>query len=279
LNSDPALDEWRRIVTARDQQRDALRRPEDPAPERFWEKRAQRFARFSRELDPDDPFLRFVQERPQEGDTLLDVGAGTGRFALPLARQVRRVVAVEPSPAMLAELMRAAEAAGISNVTAVEARWEDAEVAPAELVICAHVVYPIRGIGPFVGKLDAHVRRDGFIYMRVGQVDDWVAEAWQHVHGSTRLPHPDFRLLERVLQALHIPATLELVSFTNRVTYADAGEAHDDLAERLGVRPGTAEAERLDQYLGDRLVPIPGGVGFPPRPVQGAIFFWRRGPV
>lgn len=223
--------------------------------------------------------MRFVQQRARATDTLLDVGAGTGRFAVPLARQVRQVVAVEPSPAMLAELTRAAEAAGIRNVTTVAARWEDAQVAPAEVVMCAHVVYPIRPIGPFIEKLDAHVGRDGLLYMRAGQVDDWVAEAWEHVHGSPRLPHPDFRLLERILQALHIPATLELVSFTNRVTYADTDEARDDLAERLGVQPGTAEAERLDQYLGERLLPIPDGVGFPPRPVQGAIFFWRRGSV
>jgi SAM-dependent methyltransferase len=279
LNSDPCVAEWEQIVLARDRQRDALRRPGDPAPEHFWERRAQRFARFGRQLNLDDPFLRFVQQRAVASDTLLDVGAGTGRFALPLARQVRQVVAVDPSPAMLAELSRAAGEAGIRNVTTVQGRWEDAQVAPAEVVICAHVVYPIRQIGPFLEKLDAHVRRDGVIYMRVGQVDDWVAEAWEHVYGSPRLPHPDFRLLERVLQALHIPATLELVSFTNRVTYADAGEARDDLAERLGVQPGSAEAERLDQYLGQRLVPIPDGVGFPPRPVQGAIFFWRRGPV
>ena len=96
------------------------------------------------------------------------------------------------------------------------------------------------------------------------------------MHGSQRLPHPGFRLLERVLEALRIPAALELVSFTNRVTYADTDEARDDLAERLGVQPGTAEAERLDQYLEERLLPIPDGVGLPPRPVQGAIFFWRR---
>lgn len=266
-------------MVARDQQRDALRRPGDPAPERFWEKRAQRFARFSRQLDPHDPFLQFVQQRTQASDTLLDVGAGTGRFALPLARQVRRLIAVDPSAAMLAELGRAAAAAGIDNVTAVHARWEDAEVAPAEIVICAHVVYPIREIGPFLQKLDAHVRRDGLVYMRVGQVDDWVADAWEHVHGTPRLPHPDFRLLERVLESLQIPAALKLVSFTNRVTYADVAEAHADLAERLGVQPGTVEAERLDQYLRERLVSVPQGAGIPPRPVQGGIFFWRRGPV
>jgi len=264
------------MVTARDQQRDALRAPGDTSPERFWERRAQRFARFSRELNPSDPFLRFVEQRLLPDDTLLDVGAGTGRFALPLARRAKQVIAVDPSAAMLAELSRGAAAAGLANITIVEARWEDARVAPAEVALCAHVVYPIREIGPFLGKLDAHVRRDGLIYMRVGQVDDWVAEAWAHVHGAPRLPHPDFRLLEAVLQLLRIPATLELVSFTNRVTYADLGEAWDDLGERLGVRPGTDEAARLDQYLRDRLLPVPEGVGFPPRPVQGAIFFWRR---
>lgn len=279
MNSQNPIDEWLRIVVARDQQRDALRRPDDPSPDRFWDKRAQRFARLSRELDPDDPFLRSVRERARPTDTALDVGAGTGRFALPLAGAVSRVVAVDPSAAMLVELRRAAQASGIQNVETVESRWEDADVGPAELVICAHVVYPIRQIGPFVEKLDAHVRRDGFIYMRAGQVDDWVAEAWEHVHGSPRLPHPDFRLLQRVLESLRIPATLEVVGFTNRVTYADAGEAFDDLAERLGVGSGTAEAERLDRHLRERLLPMPEGVGFPPRPVQGAMFYWRRGSV
>src|SRR5229473_3370464 len=197
LNSDSSVAEWEQIVVARDQQRDDLRRPGDPSPAHFWERRAQRFARFGRLLDPDDPFLRFVQQRAGATDTLLDVGAGTGRFAVRLAPQVRQVVAVDPSPAMLAELTRAAEKAGIRNVTTVEARWEDAQVAPAEVVICAHVVYPIRQIGPFIEKLDAHVGRDGLLYMRVGQVDDWVAEAWEQVHSSPRLPHPDFRLLER----------------------------------------------------------------------------------
>ena len=279
MNSHSPIAEWERIVLARDQQREALRRPGDPAPERFWEKRAQRFARFSRQLDPDDPFLRVVRTQARPSDTLLDVGAGAGRFALPLARDVTTVVAVDPSPAMLAELRQAADTAGIRNVETVEARWEEADLLPADLVICAHVVYPLRQIGPFVEKLDAHVGRSGFIYMRLGQVDDWVAEAWEQVHGEPRLPHPDFRLLERVLAELHIPATLELVSFTNRVTYAGIDEARDDLGERLGVAPGSPEADRLDAYLRERLLPVSDGVGFPPRPVQGAIFCWRRGPV
>lgn len=43
-------------------------------------------------------------------DEILDVGAGTGRIAIPMAQKGTRVVCVEPSPAMRAELRRKLEA-------------------------------------------------------------------------------------------------------------------------------------------------------------------------
>jgi SAM-dependent methyltransferase len=52
---------------------------------------------------------------------VLDLGAGPGHVALPLAAIVAEVVAVDPEPAMLAALAEAAP----PNVEAVEARAED----------------------------------------------------------------------------------------------------------------------------------------------------------
>jgi len=59
---------------------------------------------------------------------LLDIGAGTGAFAIPLARQVKKVVALEPAPAMLEVLRRRVEAEGISNIEFLCREWE--EVSP-----------------------------------------------------------------------------------------------------------------------------------------------------
>ncbi len=53
--------------------------------------------------------------------TLVDLGAGTGLLALAAAPQCRRVVAVDPAPAMLALAARRAAAAGLANVECVEA--------------------------------------------------------------------------------------------------------------------------------------------------------------
>jgi SAM-dependent methyltransferase len=52
---------------------------------------------------------------------LVDLGAGSGLAAVAAAPHCRRVVAVDPSPAMLAVAARRAAAAGVANVELVEA--------------------------------------------------------------------------------------------------------------------------------------------------------------
>jgi cyclopropane fatty-acyl-phospholipid synthase-like methyltransferase len=50
-------------------------------------------------------------------DVLLDLGAGTGLLAIPLARACRHVHAVDVSPVMLARLEEKAQAAGVTNLS------------------------------------------------------------------------------------------------------------------------------------------------------------------
>lgn len=53
--------------------------------------------------------------------TVVDLGAGTGRFALAAAPHVRRLIAVDISPAMVAHLEQRVEEEGIPNVEVVQA--------------------------------------------------------------------------------------------------------------------------------------------------------------
>jgi ubiquinone/menaquinone biosynthesis C-methylase UbiE len=53
--------------------------------------------------------------------TVVDLGAGTGRFALAAAGRFGQVTAVDISPAMLAVLRRRAAAAGVANLACVQA--------------------------------------------------------------------------------------------------------------------------------------------------------------
>jgi SAM-dependent methyltransferase len=68
------------------------------------------------------PDLAILREHGLDrSGTLIDFGAGTGRLALAAAPHVRRVVAVDVSPAMLEVVRDRADHAGLDNVECVRA--------------------------------------------------------------------------------------------------------------------------------------------------------------
>ena len=74
-----------------------------------------------------DFWLPFAAEH---GGPILEVGAGTGRIALPLARAGHAVTALDPSPAMLAIARERAAAGGLA-VAFLDGRLPGAQLPPA----------------------------------------------------------------------------------------------------------------------------------------------------
>jgi SAM-dependent methyltransferase len=60
-----------------------------------------------------------IERNVADDESIIDVGCGTGRHTLAVARRARSVVALDASPAMLAHLERRARSAGIANIQPV----------------------------------------------------------------------------------------------------------------------------------------------------------------
>ena len=88
-----AFAEWRRLIEA---DREQVGRLREDTPSDYYAPVAAAF-RPGRRESVEWPA---VQALAEAGDTWLDIGAGGGRFALPLAEVVQQVIAVEPSGAM-----------------------------------------------------------------------------------------------------------------------------------------------------------------------------------
>ena len=77
--------------------------------------------------------------------TVVDLGAGTGRFALAAAREVGRVIAVDVSPAMLGALTARAAEEGVANIECVRAGFLSYEHAgpPADAVYTRNALHQL----------------------------------------------------------------------------------------------------------------------------------------
>jgi hypothetical protein len=153
----------------------------------------------------DEPALAALLATATDEQVWLDIGAGAGRYALPLALVVREVIAVEPSAGMRGALRTGMGEHGISNVRVVAGAWPESlerlgELPAADVSLIAHVGYDIEAIGPFLDAMEA-ATRDRCIAVLTDRSPASVADPfWPLVHGEDRVPLP---ALPDLLEVLH----------------------------------------------------------------------------
>jgi CTP:molybdopterin cytidylyltransferase MocA/SAM-dependent methyltransferase len=188
---------WAGRVRANREQVDRIREVPDGAD--FYARVSSLFR-----ADPDrtdDPVLDLLRGHARPSETWLDVGAGAGRFALPLAKAVREVIAVDPSEGMLAALREIGSEHGIANVRTIAARWPMVDPPTADVTLIAHVGYDIEAIGPFVSALEASAGRLCVAVLMERQPSSIADVLWPPVHGEERVPLPALPEFVELLRA------------------------------------------------------------------------------
>ena len=269
-----AVATWAEMVRVEHAQSDRMRgaRPGD-----HWTEYARQF-----QADPrrrGDALVARLRGYLRPDDALLDVGAGGGRLALPLALSCRSVVAVEPSSSMGAVLRETAAASGIS-VGVIEADWLAADVAPADVVLCSHVLYVIEDIEAFVRKLERHARRLALVVLFEAAPQSQTYGLWRRIHGEPRHPLPSLPHFRAALDEMGIAHRVDPLPDEPARGFDSREEAQEMLARRLYAAPGTGAAARLEAALADELELCADGIWRirGSRPLQPRIVAWTPGP-
>ena len=277
------IERWRRIVVARREQHDAVCSAQGRDTSDYWTRRAEGFRKFVQEgAAMAEPYLECVLRHVRPEDTVLDVGAGTGRHAVPLAAHARRVLAVDPSAAMLGFLREDVASKGLANVDIVEGAWPEAagRVPEVDVVTCAHVLYPIEDVEPFLRALDRRARRVCFLNLMVRQPWFDQLELWEAVHGEPRLPQPTYIDAVNVLHQLGCYANVEVAWIEQRRGFESLDDAFERFAESVAVADDPDQRRRLREALAARLEPVEGrGVMSPVRHYPLATVWWEAGPL
>jgi SAM-dependent methyltransferase len=193
-------------------------------------------------------------------DVWLDIGAGAGRYALPLALTVREVIAIDPSKSMLGVLRDLMAEHDIGNIRIVEGRWPlDEDVAArlgtfpiADVSLIAHVGYDIEAIDPFVSAMEAATGRL-CVAILMERTPASVAEPfWPPVHGEARIPLP---ALPQFVELLRERGRQPSVTVAEREPrrFESRDELEGFLRRQLWVADGGEKERRFREQL-ERLV-------------------------
>ncbi len=207
----------------------------------------------------DDPILKALLGLVRSGERWLDVGAGAGRFALPIARALDpsggSVVALDASPSMLEGLSEIAEDYAIENIRLVEARWPPADPGAfeADVALIAHVGYDVEAIGAFIEALEMAASRLCVAVLTERPPAAAADPFWPPVHGEPRSTLPALPDFVELLRARgREPGVMTISGEPRRFESRDALAGF--VRRQLWIDPAGAKGARLEAALDELAV-------------------------
>jgi SAM-dependent methyltransferase len=257
--------DWNEVWRSRMETSTALKRNRGCSD--FWDNRERAKKRATPSAGDDCERVRWVTSSlpVTPGSRVLDIGAGTGAIAIPLALRAAAVTAVEPAQAMRDVMERAVREAGIDNITVVGRHWEETDLqrdldAPYDIVFASFSL-GMPNLKEAIKKMNEVCSGTVAVFHFAG-LPYWeqiMLEIWPRLHGVPYFPGPKADVLFNLLYRMGIYPDVSVSSDEHRLTVPDLDAGVDALRGRLLVETPEQE-DILREYLAARLVREDGGL-------------------
>ncbi len=184
--------------------------------EEFW-RRYDEWQQILRRSGYPGEILERILQKMERHFTILDIGAGAGAFALPLAGIARLVTAIEPSRSQVSRLTENAKAMQVKNLTVIESPWEDVslnEIGCHDIVLAAYC-FQMEDIEGALRKMCLAARRYLVLVHTAGHE---LVQPMRDIIGME--PGPDYIYLYNVLHRLGYRADVTILTRTYRIPVA-----------------------------------------------------------
>ena len=221
------------------------------------------------------------------GETVLDVGAGTGRLALPMARIAKSVTALDQSTGMLSCLKENMATECLKNIKCIQKSWQD--IADGELekhdVVLSSNSLGVYDMKAALAKMDSLAKRAVYIFTFVdGKRDDGfgkfmmkdreVREGRHSRHDKDEIGPAGYLIVYNLLADMGILADIKIMQWNSKEQYKSLDEA---VAEWKGMHELPADKEpQLREFLTQRLVKEGDGLVLD-RHHKQALISWQKG--
>lgn len=217
----------------------------------YWEKGRFKDERSEKEFNR---LKRFVNE----DSSVLDIGAGLGRLAIPFAKLVKKVIAVEPSKVRMKLMRENAEREGVHNVEYINELWNDVEVNERCELVLSTWTGAINDLQSLM-KMHNASRRYCCIELIATPPHhlEFHGKIYPLIMNEEYNPGTSYVHILTALYARGIYANVETEKFEHEIRYENVAEALDEWKRQLEIYTEiTPESEeKLRQYYRTRMEP------------------------
>jgi len=270
------VDIWRAMYDRERQQGDVATHPDMQRSADQYATAAARYARNVKRTPQPDAFMRWLLPQLDVGDTVLDIGAGSGRYVAPMAHAGMYVKALEQSPAMREQISIVVQEQQLTQVEIVAESWPTAQPILCDVAMAVHVLYAVRDIAPFVQAMHTSARKMCVILLGVRHPTTPVLPLWRAYYGDDRLPLPGALECVGALAQLGIAAHMHILPAPAPISYTSLDDAATEMCYRLRLPYGEPYQQQLaDLIARDWITGEDGSVTSPHTPPPHAAIWWR----
>ncbi len=217
-----------------------------------WDKKARSFAGRNKSAAYIDLVLEHMVLDPSF--TVLDIGSGPGTLAIPLAKRVDSVTAIDFSPGMLDTLETLAREEQVGNIRTVQCAWEDdwqeKGLQPHDIAIASRSI-GVKDLSTALSKIDRYATRYVFLTDRIGSTP--FEEGAFAALGRPFSPGPDYIYTLNTLYSMGIHPNVTILNLERDVPYPSLAEAMQSYSWMFGDLTGP-ESLALERYLTGKII-------------------------
>jgi len=219
-----------------------------------------------------DPLLDFILKSIESDVTVLDIGAGNGRWTIPLSKNAKGVTAIEPDREMM-EVLQGNIKTAPKNIQIIQSSWEDAQVEIHDIAVCAHAIYSSPDLAAFVHKMEQHARKTCYLAIRLPPVDGVIGELTNTIY-SRVYDSANAVIAYNALYSLGIYANVLVENEVYPWTNSSFEEAFLRAKRHLHLESNSAYDVLIQDTLRKRLVLSNNGYIWPDG-MRSALLWWK----
>ena len=245
---------------------------------RSWDNVAPKFKKNKGKNDYSKRLLEKIKLEP--GDTVLDIGCGSGNITIPLARKAKNITALDISKKMLYLLEEDALKNGLNNINPLNRRLEDVllnrDIEPHDVVVASRSLNGVYNIKQVLEEINEIAKKYVYITLWGANNVKFQNEISKSIEREFH-QHPTYIYAYNMLYELGIYANIEMLEYDNSSYYSSVDDAIETFRWKM-VNLNQREEDILREYLTEKMVKVHDSrFKFPHNKPDWALIWWKKG--